>query len=304
MHMSCNSRIICAYDIAPSFRARAITDGKPIAMIALMLPISARTLFLSTAFLSGVADHARTQPQSSGTPRIKLGVVWPAAWQRDSTNTSSIRGMMFGIEEGQRTAAMFGWELVVERSPDSLSALSALSALARSGATAVVGDFSDLNNTGGPTSATSLVLDIGRSAAATARGCRDSRFRIAPSKATSLPAWHRSLERYGAAQLNERFRKRFETAMDDRAWTAWMAVKILVDAALKSGASDARALETYLLHSGRFDGHKGVPLSFNATTRELVQPVVAIAEDGEPELVSGEQRVATTGEAGATCPGE
>jgi hypothetical protein len=279
--------------------------ANPLRCIALMLPVSVRTLVVSTALLSSAVNHAWAQPQSSGPPRrITLGVVEPAAWKRDSTNTSSIRGTTLGIEEGQRTASMFGWELVVKRPGDSLSTLSALRDLALHGTTAVIGDFSGLENPVSAPPATTLILDIGGSAEATRSRCRDTRFRIAPDGASSLRAWHPALERYGAAQLNERYRKRFGGEMDDRAWAGWMAVKILVDAALKTGNSDPRSLETYLMHSGRFDGHKGVPLSFDSTTRELVQPLVAVAANGEPELVRAEARVVSHAARTASCSGE
>ncbi len=273
-------------------------------MIALMIPVGARTLIVSTALASGLVSHAWAQPQpTNAVRRITLGVFEPAKWKRDTANASPIRGMTLGIEEGQRTAAMFGWELVVKRSFDSLSAASALRALSRDGTTAIVGDFTDFSDALGDAHGTSLMVDTGSPRAAANLSCNDTRFRMVPNGA-SLRTWHPSLERYGAGELNERYRRRFNAEMDDRAWTAWMAVKILVDAALRTGNSDSRALEKYLLQSGRFDGHKGVPLFFDAATRELVQPLVAIGENRAPELVSPQPRVSSQSEEAATCSGE
>jgi hypothetical protein len=94
------------------------------------------------------------------------------------------------------------------------------------------------------------------------------------------------LERFGAAQLNDRYRKRFGSEMDERAWAGWMSIKILLDAALKTGTSEPCALERFFLGAeGRFDGHKGVPLFFDPATRELVQPRYSPRPSGEPEVV-------------------
>jgi hypothetical protein len=274
-------------------------------MIARMVHVGARTFIVWVALVSSVVGDARAQPQrAEAVRRITLGVFEPADWTRDSTNASSIRGMTLGIEEGQRTAAMFGWELVVKKSADSLSAASALHALARGGATAIVGDFSGFANALGPALDVSLILDIGSQPEGETLACNDTRFRIVPAAAVTHRTWHQALERYGAGQLNERYRRRFEAEMDDRAWASWMAVKILVDAALKTGNSDPRALENYLIQSGRFDGHKGVPLFFDAETRELVQPLVAVVENGEPELVGSHPRVSSQPAVSTKCSGE
>ncbi len=273
-------------------------------MIARMIPVGARTLIVSTAILSGVVSHAWAQRQPpDAVRRITLGVLEPADWKRDPANAGSIRGMTLGIEEGQRTAAMFGWELVVKQSVDSLSAASALQALLRDRPTAILGEFTDFSEALGDAHGTSLVLDTGSPRVPANLACNDTRFRIIPASAAPLRTWHPSLERYGAGELNERYRRRFNAEMDDRAWSAWMAVKILVDAALKTGNSEPRALEKYLVQSGRFDGHKGVPLFFDAVTRELVQPLVAVGENRAPELVGPQPRVSSQIEA-ARCSGE
>jgi hypothetical protein len=271
-------------------------------MIALMLPLHVTTCIVSMALVSG-ATHTSAQPRATEAHRrITLGVVDPGTWKRDTSNTSAVRGTTMGIEEAQRTAAMFGWELVVMRAPDSLSSLDALQSLARGGADAVVGDFSAHDTALSEMAPRPVVLDIGRSSRR-GIGCSDSRFRLLPAAADSSSAWYPSLERYGAGQLNDRYRKRFDAEMDDRAWAAWMAVKIIIDASLKTGSSEPRSIESYLVHAGRFDGHKGVPLFFDAATRELVQPLFSLAGNVEQGL-AGSIPSPFTPAVTVKCPGE
>jgi hypothetical protein len=121
-----------------------------------------------------------------------------------------------------------------------------------------------------------------------------------------LVAWDSSLERFGAAQLNERYRKRFHSEMDEHAWAGWMSIKILMDAVLKISTTEPCALERFLLSAdARFDGHKGVPLFFDPQTRELVQPLFAPRVSGEPEVVDLRLRADTASGrhgVGSPCP--
>jgi PQQ-dependent catabolism-associated beta-propeller protein len=96
-------------------------------------------------------------------------------------------------------------------------------------------------------------------------------------------AWLPSLDKYGASDLNERFRKRFNAPMSAAAWTGWFAVKALVESALRTGRKTdlCTALTTV-----RLDGHKGEPLFFDPRTRELQQPMYAYVSNEIAETVS------------------
>jgi len=236
---------------------------------------SAACLFaLNALFISSAnVDQISAQMTSAtGARRITLGVIESADWRRGVSSTSSMRGTLFGIEEAQRTAAMFGWDLVVVRSPDSLNTSAAIQELTRGGPTALIGDLREVRVVPNASGSSPLVFDIGRSAEPRSDDGADVRFHLLPPP-DSVLAWHPSLVRYGAGQLNERYRRRFGVEMDEPAWAAWIAVKILVDAVLKTGSSDPRALELFLLDGASFDGHKGVPLFFDPRKRELVQPL-------------------------------
>ena len=89
--------------------------------------------------------------------------------------------------------------------------------------------------------------------------------------------WHSTLSRYGASEVNERFIRRFNRPMTSEAWNAWFAVKTLIETALRT-AETAKLCEA--VARGRFDGHKGLPLSFDRGTRILRQPLYVIGPDG------------------------
>jgi hypothetical protein len=94
--------------------------------------------------------------------------------------------------------------------------------------------------------------------------------------------WHPDLERFGAEQLNERFRRRFGAPMDEGAWHGWMAVKIATELALQIPPGTSRTL-IGALRISVFDGHKGAQLRFDPRDHYLLQPVYLV--DGKGKLV-------------------
>ena len=263
------------------------------------------------AFLFAIGPTAgRPQPATSsdvGARRITIGVPELARRAPASALASSTRGVTLGIEEAQRTARLFGWEVVGLTYPDSLDTSSAVQFLQAREVTAIVRNLTGTLQTRSRFASRPLVLDIGTQRPVPPNACIDGEFYLLPlTDSARLVAWDSSLERFGAAQLNERYRKRFSSAMDEHAWAGWMAIKILVDAVLKIGSTDRCALERYLLSKdGRFDGHKGVPLFFDPRTRELVQPLFAMRGSGEPEVVDVRLRLDTAWGphgGGSPCP--
>jgi ABC-type branched-subunit amino acid transport system substrate-binding protein len=90
-----------------------------------------------------------------------------------------------------------------------------------------------------------------------------------------IDLWSSSLEKYGAAQLNDRFRSQFGYAMDSSAWAGWIAVKIIWESMLRMG--ERSTLSEYLMaDASQFDGHKGAPLSFRSWDHQLRQPLYAV----------------------------
>jgi hypothetical protein len=157
-------------------------------------------------------------------------------------NTDEKRGGEMALEEAARAAQLFGGGIELAEAPGS----GARVRVAFDGGT------------------DALYFDLTR-----ASGCARDAFGIATSTGW---AWVPALTRFGADSLNKRYRARYGEPMTSDAWCAWFAVKCAWEAALKSGARDAKGLITYLERpSSRFDGHKGVALFFDASHR-LVQP--------------------------------
>lgn len=106
-----------------------------------------------------------------------------------------------------------------------------------------------------------------------------------PAPAGTWPVvWHHSLERFGASQLNDRFRDHAGRPMDSLGWTGWMAMKVLWEATLRARTTDAGALARLLVSDRmQFDGHKGVRLSFRPWDHQLRQPLYLVrARDADP----------------------
>jgi ABC-type branched-subunit amino acid transport system substrate-binding protein len=90
----------------------------------------------------------------------------------------------------------------------------------------------------------------------------------------SVTLWGSSLQRFGASQLNDRYRDKYHTWMDGFAWAGWAAVKIAAEAALRTRSTSPARLVDYLeSQSAQFDGHKGWPLTFRAADHQLRQPL-------------------------------
>lgn len=89
--------------------------------------------------------------------------------------------------------------------------------------------------------------------------------------------WHHKLFKYGAEQLNGRFASQFQRPLEAYGWASWMALKILGDAVLRGGSTEADELIRFLESDrGQFDGHKGKRLSFRAWNHQLRQPIYLV----------------------------
>ncbi len=198
-----------------------------------------------------------------------------------SSGASTARGLTFGIEEAVRTARLFDTRLRVVRS-DSAAVVAPTDAVSAT-AWVIAGDAE-------PCAALRRTLDAAGvlivDAGCQSRGAplaREVRIRPDPGDpsrnlathdtASRMVLWHESLERFGAGQLNDRFRRRFGVGMDSDAWSAWLATKIATEALLLSRARKLPPAGVLLDPRSAFDGHKGAPLRFDPETHRLVQPL-------------------------------
>jgi ABC transporter substrate binding protein (PQQ-dependent alcohol dehydrogenase system) len=91
-------------------------------------------------------------------------------------------------------------------------------------------------------------------------------------------AWHWTWEHNGAPQVNSRFEKRTNGRhMEGGDWAAWVAVKMIVQAALHTRSTDFTKDRTFILGSGSFDGDKGLAVSVRPWDHQVRQAVLLAA---------------------------
>jgi ABC transporter substrate binding protein (PQQ-dependent alcohol dehydrogenase system) len=88
-------------------------------------------------------------------------------------------------------------------------------------------------------------------------------------------AWHWTLERYGAPQLNQRFRRLADRDMTSGDWAAWVAVRAVAEAATAAGSAEKSAIREALSSPDlSVDLYKGVRGNFRSWNGQMRQPVV------------------------------
>ena len=218
---------------------------------------------------------------------ILLGQILPAG---GADRDLAARGALLAAEEAARAAELLGARLELRvREPGDAAALIDAGALALIGGldaaarTALAG----LAGTRGvPLLTTRAPGDSSEDEPLrehvfhVASGPRDRRAALARWKSgtgegAEVADWHPSLTRFGAEQLNQRYRERFGSPMEPLAWASWMAVKAAAEAALR-GADTPAELSRRLATLG-FDGHKGVRLRFRPDDHRLRQPLYVVA---------------------------
>jgi ABC transporter substrate binding protein (PQQ-dependent alcohol dehydrogenase system) len=88
-------------------------------------------------------------------------------------------------------------------------------------------------------------------------------------------AWHRSFEEYAGTQMQNRFEKKTGRIMTERDYTAWLAVRIIGEAVVRTGRNDQADVRAYIL-SDKFEvaGFKGQGLNFRHWDLQLRQPIL------------------------------
>lgn len=225
--------------------------------------------------------HAPT----STTPRIAVIVPEePGTW---------LLGARLGMEEARRAADLLRRELDIMEIAAERDAATVVARQARAGTVVLVAALDGPAWHAFEEAATThdLVLVDARPSHASAVSCPSGVFRVglpADPEGTRRPLalWHDSLNRYGATQLNDRFRRRFGQGMDGAAWAAWLAVKVSAEALLRVERAETSTVAAYLTsRAATFDGHKGQPLRFDPSHRYLVQPVYRMDDSGSPEEI-------------------
>ena len=88
-------------------------------------------------------------------------------------------------------------------------------------------------------------------------------------------AWHWTWERHGAPQLNQRFERMAERLMTDTDYAAWLAVKSVVAAIVRTKTTDSAVLRRFLVTDDfTLDTYKGVPGNFRPWNNQLRQAML------------------------------
>ncbi len=229
--------------------------------------------------------------------RLRVGVLIPNA-----APASTSDGLTLGADESIRTAALFGLDVDVLRQPADSEEETARAArrLLSSGAAALLTAVEPAWCAAVSAVAAdhgALALNVACSPTAAEHGCNRFALHVPPGalalrrareayrrrsgadekQGARVVLWHHTLRRFGAEQLNGRFRRRFGREMDSPAWAAWAAIKILTEAALRGRSVEPTGLAAYVRErAARFDGHKGEPLAFDRRTGELRQPLYVV----------------------------
>ena len=91
-------------------------------------------------------------------------------------------------------------------------------------------------------------------------------------------AWHWTWDHNGAPQVNTRFEKKSGGRhMAGPDWAAWVAVKMIVQSALRTRSADFQKQRAFILGDGSFDGDKGLALSVRPWDHQLRQAILLAA---------------------------
>ena len=100
---------------------------------------------------------------------------------------------------------------------------------------------------------------------------------VAGTQGLTPTAWHKTVETFGAAQLQKRFEAHAQRWMNDRDFAAWMAVRSIATGVTKLRAAEPQGIRHLLLNEQLpLDGFKGRKLSFRPWNGELRQPIALV----------------------------
>ena len=91
-------------------------------------------------------------------------------------------------------------------------------------------------------------------------------------------AWHWTWERNGGPQINTRFSRAANGRhMESADWAAWIAVKMVVQATLRTGSAEFARQRSFILGDNSFDGYKGLAVSVRRWDQQMRQAVFLAA---------------------------
>ena len=90
-------------------------------------------------------------------------------------------------------------------------------------------------------------------------------------------AWHRTHERWGATQMQNRFYEQAGRWMNDMDYASWLAVRAVGEAVTRASSAHSEDVKRFML-SDKFSlaGFKGVKLTFRDWNHQLRQPILLV----------------------------
>lgn len=101
---------------------------------------------------------------------------------------------------------------------------------------------------------------------------------VAGSAGLMAASWHPALELWGGTQFQNRFRRLNNRLMSTLDYDAWLAVRVIGEAASRKQTSDFKVLNDFI-HSPEFEvaAFKGVKTTFRSWNGQLRQPLIVTA---------------------------
>lgn len=100
---------------------------------------------------------------------------------------------------------------------------------------------------------------------------------VVGTQGMSPEAWHRSVENWGAGQLQSRFEELTGRPMISDDYAVWAAVRAIGEGVARTKKADAPSLRAYLLSDDfQLGGFKGRKLTFRTWNGQLRQPILLV----------------------------
>lgn len=256
------------------------------------------------AFANSACAQASAVAQSASRASLRILVLVPDnGGLRDKARRTEIaNGMRLGAAESARAAKLVGKliDFALQTSPPDSAVFIATGTMHELKADVVVGGVSERECEGlASLAAKWRVVYVNSHCSGddlrtlTFAACEKSQRRhdihVAPSVALrnaalqsvpdslrargAIQAWHPTLNRFGAGEINARYQQAYGSGMTSDAWLGWAAVKIVVDIALRA---KSQVMTIALSEPLRLDAHKGRSLRIREPDGQVLQPLYLI----------------------------
>lgn len=280
----------------------SLSDGIKRDCFHLYATLRKPVLFSVVLLYATVLSPILAAQQTAAGITLRVGMLTGAT---SRSAQSAERGVRLGVAEAKQTAQLFGGDVQLFETPVGKNPAAAAMRLVSTNrvqvlvvseplATDAISKFAEQRRL--------IFLNLAARDQSLRAACRRYTFHVEASDAMyrnaallwaqssrtatasgvhdSVALWWQTLERYGAGQINARYRAKYKTAMDGSAWTGWAAIKIIAESALRTRSAEPSKLIAYLESATTtFDGHKGWPLTFRIADHQLRQPLYILTRD-------------------------